>query len=160
MLFWRYNFISFVCQVNLLYLNFVGLLWFCLWVYTYIFSHTSYCCKKPLPLYWAFAVLWSYPFFPFFLSSIFFLFPFFYNFNFLNLLLFFYIYSFVCFSYCFSPLQLIFNIYKSFSSTSVQFCISILSFFPFLSMYLLVLFSLLYSPVDTFLYFCFPVCAY
>ena len=24
-----------------------------------IFSHTFYCCYKPLPLCWAFAVLWS-----------------------------------------------------------------------------------------------------
>ena len=34
-----------------------------------------------------------------------------------------------------------------------------LSFFPFLSTYLLVLFSLLYSPVGTLLQFCFPVCS-
>ena len=32
-------------------------------------------------------------------------------------------------------------------------------FFTFLSTYLLVLFSLLYSPLDTLLQFCFPVCA-
>jgi len=38
-------------------------------------------------------------------------------------------------------------------------CILILSFFPFLSTYSLVLFSLLYSPIDTLLQFCFPVCA-
>ena len=39
---------------------------------------------------------------------------------------------------------------------------SILSFFsfcPFLSTYLVVLFSLLYSPIGTLLFFCFPVCA-
>ena len=34
-----------------------------------------------------------------------------------------------------------------------------LSFLPFLSAYLLVLFSLLYSPIGTSLEFCFPVCA-
>ena len=47
-------------------------------------------------------------------------------------------------------LQLIFNVYKSSLSTSIYLCISIHSFFPlspFLSTYLLVLFSLLYSPV-------------
>ena len=99
------------------------------------------------------------------LSSPFFFLPFFFSFLFFIILIFktYYIFSTFIPSFAFPtvlfPLQLIFNIYKSFSSTSVQFCISILSFFPFLSMYLLVLFSLLYSPVDTFLYFCFPVCA-
>ena len=82
---------------------------------------------------------------------------FFLNLNFLNLLLFF-IYSFVCFLTVLFPLQLIFNVYKS-SSTSIQFCISILSFFPFLSTYFLVLFSLLYSPIGTLLQVCSPVCA-
>ena len=33
------------------------------------------------------------------------------------------------------------------------------SFFPFLSTYLLALFSLLYIPLGTLLWFCFPVCA-
>jgi len=68
--------VSLVCQVNLLYFIFVELFWFCLWVYIphiytymYIFSHILYCCYKPLPLCWAFAVLWSFLFFPFFLSS-------------------------------------------------------------------------------------------
>ena len=67
--------IDIICQVNLLYFIFVGLFWFCLWVYMYmcIFSHTFYCCYKPLPLHWTFAVLWSFPFFFFSL---------FYNFNF------------------------------------------------------------------------------
>ena len=37
----------------------------------------------------------------------------------LNLLYFFYIYSFICFSYVLFPFQLIFNIYKSSSSTSI-----------------------------------------
>jgi len=32
-------------------------------------------------------------------------------------------------------------------------------FFPFLSIYLLVLFSLFYFPLDTLLLFCFPLCA-
>ena len=47
--------------------------------------------------------------FLFFLSSAFFFsFLFFYSFNFLNLLCYFFIYFFVCFSYCSFPLQLIF----------------------------------------------------
>jgi len=42
------------------------------WVYMYvcIFSHTFYCCYKPLPLCWGLAVLWSSPFL--FLFSFFF----------------------------------------------------------------------------------------
>ena len=39
------------------------------------------------------------------------------------------------------------------------FNLAYLSFFPFLSTYLLVLFSLLYSLLGTLLYFCVPVCA-
>ena len=65
--------------------------------YICIFSHTFYCCQKPLPLYWAFAVLWSFPFFL--------LYSFFFSiFNFLNLLYFFYLYIFVCLSYCSFPI--------------------------------------------------------
>ena len=42
-----------------------------------IFSHTFHCCYKPLPLHWAFAVMWSFPFPPFFfLLPLFFLFSF------------------------------------------------------------------------------------
>ena len=115
-----------------------------------LFSHTFYCCYKPLPLHWVFAVLWS---FPFFLCS------FFLIFNFLNLLLvFLHLFLYLLFLLFFSPC-LIFNTYKSYSFTSTELCISILSFFPFLSTYLLVLFSLLYSPIGTLLQFCFPVCA-
>ena len=69
-----------------------------------VFSHIFYHCYKPLPLCWAFATLWSYPFFSFFLSSSIFSFSLFYNFNFLSLLYFLYIYSFVCLSYCSFPL--------------------------------------------------------
>ena len=61
------------------------LFWFCLWVYMYmcIFSHSFYCCYKPLPLHWPFAVLWSFPFyFPFSSSFFSFSFLFFCNFNF------------------------------------------------------------------------------
>jgi len=43
--------------------------------------HIFHCCLKPLPLHWAFAVLWSFPL-SFLLFS-------FFNFNFSNLLLFF-----------------------------------------------------------------------
>ena len=47
--------------------------WFCLWVYMYIciLSHTFYCGYKPLHLHWAFGVLWRFPFYSFFLSSLF-----------------------------------------------------------------------------------------
>jgi len=66
--------VSFVNWVDLLYFIFVGLFRFCLWVYMYmcIFSHTFYCCYKPLPVRGAFAVLWSFLFFflpPFFSFS-------------------------------------------------------------------------------------------
>ena len=89
--------IDIICQVNLLYFIFVGLFWFCLWVYMYmcIFSHTFYCCYKPLPLRWGSAVLWSFPFFllSFLLKKFF-----------LTYYYFFHIYFFVCFSYCSFPL--------------------------------------------------------
>ena len=68
-----------------------------------IFSYTFYCCYRPLHLHWAFAVLWRFSFFSFFLSSsIIFSFLFFIilTFKFLNLLYFFYIYSYICLSYC------------------------------------------------------------
>ena len=81
------------------------------YIYMCIFSNTFYCCYKPLPLHWAFAVLWSFPFF---------------------FLLFFFVISFFKTYYIFStfiplfafptvlfPLQLIFNVYKSSSSTSI-----------------------------------------
>ena len=55
--------------------------------------------------------------------------------------------------------RMIFSLYKSSLSATIQLCISILSFSPFLSTYLLVLFSLFYSPIGTLLQFCFPVCA-
>ena len=117
-----------------------------------IFSHSFYCCYKPLSVLWAFAVLWSFPLFPLYSNFFsFFLFSLIVIFNLLNLLYFFYIYSFVCLSTVLSPLQLIFNVYKS-SSTSVSLGISALfffSFFPFLSTYLQVLFSLLYSPLGS-----------
>ena len=34
-----------------------------LFMYICISSHIFYCCYKPLPLHWAFAVLWSFPLF-------------------------------------------------------------------------------------------------
>ena len=84
-------------------------------MYMCIFSNTFYCCYQPLPLRWAFASLWSFPFFPLSLSScLFFYFPLFYNFNFLNLLLFFSTFTpLFAFPTILFPLQLIFNIYKS-----------------------------------------------
>jgi len=44
---------------------YIGLFWFCLWVCMYrcIFTHTFYCCYKPLRLSWTFAALWSFLFF-------------------------------------------------------------------------------------------------
>ena len=66
-------------------------------------SHTFYSCYKPLLLHWTFAVLWKFPYFfssDFFFSS----FIFFMILIFKNLLYFFYIYSFVCLSYCPFPL--------------------------------------------------------
>ena len=89
------------------------------WVYMYmcVFSHTFYCCYKPLPLRWAFTILWSFPF------SFFFLLPFFsflfYNFNFLNLLYFSTFIPLFAFPTVIFPLQLIFNVYKSFSSICI-----------------------------------------
>ena len=59
-------------------------------MYVCTFSHTFYCCHKPLPLCWAFSVLWNFPFFfllPFF--------PPFYNFNFLKTPIFF-LHLFLC----------------------------------------------------------------
>ena len=88
---------------------------------------------------------------------------FFLNFNLKNFKpIIFYIYSFVCFSYCSFSLAVNLNVYKSSLSNSVYICISILSFFSFfllLSTYFSVLFSLLYSPIGTLLQCCFPVCA-
>ena len=63
----------------------------------YVYNHTFHCCHKPVPLHWASAVLWSFPFLfilPFFFFSHFITL----TFNFLNLLYLFYIYSFVCLS--------------------------------------------------------------
>ena len=56
------------------------------------------------------------------------------------------------------PLQLVFNIYKC-SLIYLYLTLHIYSFFPFLSTYLLILFSLLYSPIGTLLQFCFLVYA-
>jgi len=86
--------------------------------------------------------------FPFFLSSSFF-FPFLF-FNFLKLVIIFSTFiPLFAFPTVLYPLQLIFNTYKSSLSTSIYLCISILFFFPLLSTYLLVLFSLLYSQLGT-----------
>jgi len=64
------------------------------WAFLFFLSHIFHCYKL-LPLHWAFATLWSFPYF--------FLFSFF-NFNFLSLLLFFLHLLFVCFPYCSFPL--------------------------------------------------------
>ena len=93
---------------------FFVLFWFCLWVCMFmcIFGHTFSCSYKTLPLHWAFAVLWSFPFFHFFFFSLF------YNFNFLNLLYFSTFIPLFAFPTVLFPLQLIFNVHKS-SSTSI-----------------------------------------
>ena len=66
----------------------------------FFFSFSSvtffYCYHKPLPLHWAFAVLWS---FPLFLFSIFLILIF----NFLNLLFFLYLFPCLLFLLFFSP---------------------------------------------------------
>jgi len=97
---------GFLCSLGqTIILIFNGLLWFCLQVYMYIciFSHTFWCCYKLLHVHWAFAVLRSFPFFFPFFFLLFFLF--FITLTFLNLLYFFYIYSFVCLSYCSFPFE-------------------------------------------------------
>ena len=121
-------------------------------MYTYLFSHTFYCYYKPLPLHWVFAVLWSFPFFILFFFLLPFLFP-----SFLIILLFkkpitFFSIFILLFAFpaVLFPLQLTFNVYKSSSTLySTLHVYSFFSFFPFCSTYLLVLFSLLYSPLDT-----------
>ena len=87
-----------------------------------IFSHTFYCCYKPLHLHWAFAVLWSFLFFFFFF---FISFSFFYFIFFIILLLIFqtyYIFStfipLFAFPTVLFPWESICNVYKS-SSTSI-----------------------------------------
>ena len=133
--------VSFVLQVNVLYLIFVGLFWFCLWVYMYmcIFGHTFYCCYRPLPFTLGFCSSVEFSFL--------FLFSLILIFNFLNLLIF--LHLFLCLLFLlFFPLQLIFNAYKF---LYLYLTLHIYSFFPFLSTYLLVLFSVLYSPVGTLL---------
>jgi len=87
-------------------------------------SHTFYCCYKPLPPRWAFAVLWSFPLFFSLLSSFFHFFSSFLLFvilisNFFKPIIFFYIYPFVCLSTLLYPLHLIFKVYKSSLSTSI-----------------------------------------
>ena len=80
----------------------------------------------------------------------FFLFSFF-NFNFLNLLFFTFIPLFAFPTVLFS-LQLIFNVYESSSASLALHIYSFFfSFFPFFPTYLLVLFSLLFSPFVTLL---------
>ena len=98
----------------------------------------------PLPLCWVFAVLWS-------LTLFFFFSPFsFFNFYFFKPIIFFSTsIPSSAFPIILFLLQLIFNIYKSLPLFNVAYVF--FSFSPFLSTYLLVLFSLLYSPIDTLL---------
>ena len=99
-------------------------------MYMCIFSHTfkieSYVILwyEPLPFHWAFAVLWSVlsprPLLSFFFHSI--CFTLLYNFNFYFFKTY-YIFSAFIPSFAFPtvlfPLQLIFNVYESSSSTSI-----------------------------------------
>ena len=102
----------------------------------------------------------EFSFLSFSLYSSGFFFPLFYNFNFLSLLYFFYIYSLVCFPAVLFFLQLIFNIYKSLS-TPVKLCSSILSFHSLLSSQQICQFYFLcVIPQFGILFqFCFSVCA-
>ena len=139
--------VSFVHWVNILYFIFVGLFWFCCGcIYICVYLVTFFIAVKNLCLYSG--LLKFCGIFLFFLFSFFFhflkIFPLFYTltFNFLNLLYFSTFIPLFAFPTVLCPLQLNFNVYKSFS---------FFSFFPFLSTYLLVLFSLFYSPLGTLL---------
>ena len=102
-----------------------------------IFSYTFYCCYKPLPLLWAFAVLWNIPF-SFFFS---FVFSLFYNFNFFKAYYIFSTFTHLCaFPTVLFPLQLIFNVYKPSSSTSVFFAYLFFLFFLYFSLNIFVSF--------------------
>ena len=70
----------------------------CIYIYVYIQSH-FYGCYQPLSVCGLLQFCEESVFFSFFLSSFIF-FPLLYNFNFLKTYYFFYIYSFVCLSYC------------------------------------------------------------
>ena len=88
------------------------------------FSHTFYCCYKPLPLCWAFSVLWNFPFFfllPFF--------PPFYNFNFLKTTIFF-LHLFLCLPFLlfFPPLMYINLLHIPLFNFAYLFFLSLLSF--------------------------------
>ena len=124
-------------------------------MYMCIFSHTFYCCCKPLPLHWALqfcGVFFSFLFFSFFFLLPFFSFLFFIILIFLSLLYFSTFIALFSFPTVLFPLQLTFSVYKSSSLPLSNFAyLFFLSFFPSLSTDLLVLFSLLYSPLGTLL---------
>ena len=120
-----------------------------------ILSHTFY-CYKCLPLYLAFAVLWSFLFifiFSFFLYSSLFYFLFFINsiFNFLNLLYFYTFITLSAFPTVLFPSQSLMYIHLFHLPLFNCSYLFFLVFLSFLSIYLLVLFSLLYSPLGTLL---------
>ena len=79
------------------------------WAPLFFFCHIFYCCYKPLYLHSPFAILWSFllplSLFFFFLKAYYY---------------FFYIYYLFTFPTVHFPLQLIFNVYKSFQFSSVQ----------------------------------------
>ena len=112
-----------------------------------IFSHSFYCCYKPLHLHWAFAVLWSFPFFlllPFFKKS--FLFFIILTFNFFKPIIFF-LHIFLClpfllfFSPCSSSLMYInlhlplFNFAYLFFLFFLSFPLNILVHFAFITLF-------------------------
>ena len=92
-----------------------------------IFRHSFYCCYKHLPLHWAFAILWSFPFFFNFLF-----FSLFYNFNFQAIIFFLHLCLCVPFLPFFSPcsksLMYINLLYLPLFSFAYLFFLSFLSF--------------------------------
>ena len=58
-----FGFLCLLCQSIVLYFCWTVLYLLKVFLYMCIFSHTFYCCYKPLPLHWAFASLWSFLFF-------------------------------------------------------------------------------------------------
>ena len=78
-----------------------------------------YCCYKPLPLSWAFVVLWSFPIFFFFLISSSSPLPFFIILIFKTYYIFSTFIPLCAFPNVLLPLQLIFNVYKSSPSISI-----------------------------------------
>ena len=129
-------------------------------MYLCIFSHTFNCCYKPLPLCWAFAVLWSFPLVFFFFSSSS---CFYFSFIFLLIFQTNYILSTYIPLFAFPtvpfPLQLIFNVYKSSSSTSIFAYLFFLSFLSSQHICSFCFHCLIPYLAPCLVFFFFPVCA-